>query len=517
MFDPAAINESVNLIDLAGRDTSLHKESGSNGSGEYAGPCPKCGGDDRFHVTATWWFCRQCHEKRGDAVEYLRWRDGLGFAEACVALGGVDTGGRTYLDKGGLSGQGDKPRASPRAAPSAEVTTKAPAAGWQDRARAFVGWAHGELMADTDALAYLLGRGLSPETIVKAKLGYNPRELYDKDLARWGISGMVAVWLPRGWVIPCEAGGILQYVKVRRRAEDLARCEAWNAAHPQTSRKKPVQKYHALQGSQKRGAVYGLDSMPGHTDLVIVEGELNALILGQALLDVAAVVSVGDAGNVPGTQALAAMATARRWYLAFDPDKAGDKGRDKLAETYRRARLLPTPWGDRGDKYDLNDAYRDGEDLAAWVIPHLGPEDPEARVTWALHHTARLDKAIIAADPALPRDLQRCWMALFEELGKVQEERERRGLIDFAPVELPRVVPNASDPEGRFLSECTMRYDGGAVPLDRLHGVYLSWCAKYGEDLVAQGDLAASLALRGYSRISYPGCGEWIGGLCLVQ
>jgi len=53
-----------------------------------AGPCPKCGGDDRFHCQADWFFCRQCHEKRGDAIELLQWLNGLSFPEACAALSG---------------------------------------------------------------------------------------------------------------------------------------------------------------------------------------------------------------------------------------------------------------------------------------------------------------------------------------------------------------------------------------------------------------------------------------------
>lgn len=43
---------------------------------EVARPCPKCGGEDRFHVTQSWWFCRQCHPKRGDQIDLVRWLKG---------------------------------------------------------------------------------------------------------------------------------------------------------------------------------------------------------------------------------------------------------------------------------------------------------------------------------------------------------------------------------------------------------------------------------------------------------
>ncbi len=73
----------VDLLTLAEQYTTLQRKS----SREYAGPCPKCGGDDRFHVSSDWFFCRQCHAKRGDSIEFLRWlRPDLSFSEAVAGL-----------------------------------------------------------------------------------------------------------------------------------------------------------------------------------------------------------------------------------------------------------------------------------------------------------------------------------------------------------------------------------------------------------------------------------------------
>ena len=54
----------IDLLFLVSRYTLLHKEALTNG-GEYAGPCPKCGGNDRFRVQPNnpgggIWFCRKC-------------------------------------------------------------------------------------------------------------------------------------------------------------------------------------------------------------------------------------------------------------------------------------------------------------------------------------------------------------------------------------------------------------------------------------------------------------------------
>ena len=389
-FDVQAIKERTDLLALIGHDTELHRVSGA----EYAGPCPRCGGEDRFHVHESgWWFCRQCHDKRGDAIAYVQWARDVAFAEACELLGG---------EKSVLESPRGRETSRKVAKRSTSEAVGPPGELWQVRARAFVAYAQGQLWAHDDALAYLRGRGLADETIRAAGLGWCPRDWSD-DPERWGLDrGHLQLW--QGWVIPCEVAGALQYVTIRR------------------PRGEP--KYIALRGSKKAGVIYGLDAVPGHTDVVLAEGEFNALILRQVLVGTCAVVSVGDAGNMPGSDALAKMAAVRRWWLAFDPDAPGQKGASRIAEAYARARPLAWPWGDRGAKYDVNDAHLAGEDLAAWVIPQIGPEDQKARRAWCVHHLNRLDDAAFAAqgndaDPAL-----RAWEALLGEYEKAHERAE---------------------------------------------------------------------------------------------
>jgi len=49
---------------------------------ELGGPCPKCGGDDRFSVWPSKgnFYCRQC-EWKGDAITFLQWRDSKTFTD----------------------------------------------------------------------------------------------------------------------------------------------------------------------------------------------------------------------------------------------------------------------------------------------------------------------------------------------------------------------------------------------------------------------------------------------------
>ena len=79
----------MNLLDLFSRDTSLRKVANTY-AGEYVGPCPWCGGEGRFHVwpdaDPPHYWCRVC-KRGGDAIQYLRDREGLTFRQACEHLG----------------------------------------------------------------------------------------------------------------------------------------------------------------------------------------------------------------------------------------------------------------------------------------------------------------------------------------------------------------------------------------------------------------------------------------------
>ena len=66
------------------------KVAGTHG-GEWACPCPACGGKDRFRFWPAQgeggtWYCRQC-DKGGDSIQFLREFEGLSYTEACRRLG----------------------------------------------------------------------------------------------------------------------------------------------------------------------------------------------------------------------------------------------------------------------------------------------------------------------------------------------------------------------------------------------------------------------------------------------
>ena len=82
MIDTQEVKRRVSLLDLVSKYTELSRESAT----EHSGPCPRCGGRDRFHATEDWFFCRQCHEKRGDVIEFVTWINNVRFREAVAML-----------------------------------------------------------------------------------------------------------------------------------------------------------------------------------------------------------------------------------------------------------------------------------------------------------------------------------------------------------------------------------------------------------------------------------------------
>ena len=62
----------MNILDQLQADAITVKKVSSTKGGEYASPCPWCGGTDRFII---WpgqgrYFCRMCG-KKGDFIQYL--------------------------------------------------------------------------------------------------------------------------------------------------------------------------------------------------------------------------------------------------------------------------------------------------------------------------------------------------------------------------------------------------------------------------------------------------------------
>jgi DNA primase len=330
-IDTEALKDRVDLLDLVGRDTKLRKVASTRG-GEFAGPCPFCGGRDRLHVQpeAGTWMCRGCGDGRWqDAIAYVQRRDGSSFAEACRALGSDWLNGPV------------RRRLEPM--PFVDVE---PGPEWRERATAYVAESEAALWSDAgkSARAYLHDeRGLTDETLRRWRIGL---QVTDEREARerWGLDPQEddgkPVWLPRGIVIPWVAAGELWQIKIRRPTGEP--------------------RYPAIKGGHP--LLFGADLLTGRATAALTEGEFDAMLLEQEAGDLVDVATLGSCSKPLRGRAMGYLLGAARVLVAYDNDEEGRRGTERMLTVSSRMRLATVPQGK-----DVTEFWRLGGRLRDWV------------------------------------------------------------------------------------------------------------------------------------------------------
>lgn len=295
--------------------------------------CPRGTHEDRnpsFSVDPGkgWWRCYGCGA-HGDATALVMMLRNATFPEALAFL----TGGPALTRPGNAPAKApNRPLVKPPAEPPSE-----PSGLPEADALALVGAAAARLWSPegVDALSYLTGpRCLAPETLRAARLGWTPGASVP---TRDGDRAFRAV----GVVIPWFVGPRLALVKIRQ---------------PDGRRPKYAE---AFRDPARLVCYPGPKAVRPGRPLIVAEGEFDCLALGEALGELAAVVTLGSASARPEPRALGVMLAAPRWFIATDADPAGDKAADGWPARARRIRP-PAPFK------DWTEAKADGVDLARW-------------------------------------------------------------------------------------------------------------------------------------------------------
>lgn len=358
----------MNLLDLLYQKGIRLRKAGATHGGEYQGPCPWCGGTDRFHVwpegnltdkhgkevkvTGRYW-CRpeigHCG-RNGDAIQFLIDFDHLTFQEACARLGQTFDKVERLRHPRKHGEQGWEP-----------AERVAPVGTWTEQAKKFALDCY-DAIADTPAaLAYLEGRGILQETLGEFGLGWNAGKkgwgLF-KSRDSWGLLPEMneetgkprPLWLPIGWVIPYLVRG--EVVRLRIRQVDDAKFGP---------------RYYMVPGSSSATMVIE-PKFPGYRDVyVIVESELDAILVSQEASDLVGVMALGSASTRPDKVAADKLDRAAHIMNALDADGAGAQEAWKWwREHYPDSMRWPVPEGK-----DPGEAWKAGVNIREWIIEGL--------------------------------------------------------------------------------------------------------------------------------------------------
>lgn len=310
-IDTQEIKRVVDLVEYIGRHTTLVQVSRV---GEYAGPCPRCGGTDRFHVKDERFYCRQCLPRGGDVIDFVQWLHGVGFREACARLGAE------LATDPHVAGAEPTVRATTSPA-SQQQEAKQEQPVWQTErfqrsAQRTLAATRRRLWSEegTPGWSYLQARGLTEETARAFGLGYgvtfHPRRR----------KNLPAIFLP--WY--SEDGKRVRAVQHRFIADDLDKNE----------------RYSMKFGSDP--VLFGLNVLKPAETVAVVEGEFNCMALQQSGIQA---LSLGSEANVGNRQALAALpeylVRYRRIVVWFDQLDRADALVSQLreAEPFREKEL----------------------------------------------------------------------------------------------------------------------------------------------------------------------------------
>ncbi|MBC7216571.1 MAG: toprim domain-containing protein, partial [Burkholderiaceae bacterium] len=92
-------------------------------------------------------------------------------------------------------------------------------------------------------------------------------------------------------------------------------------------------------------ALFGYDHLQGRPDLLLCEGEFDAILMRRIVGDVMDVATFGSASGTDIRLWLPVLVGYRRIWLGFDNDEAGERARREWYKRTRRAHGLIVPVG----------------------------------------------------------------------------------------------------------------------------------------------------------------------------
>lgn len=206
-----------------------------------------------------------------------------------------------------------------------------PSEKWQESAELFCWRAERYLWTSggESALAYLHKRGLTDDTLRRARVGLCP-DWFTDSLSNWGLSTNQTfenenVKIPRGITLPWIVNNSIWKISVRR----------------------PDGSYFQSLGSSD-GGLYNIDMLKPDFPAVLCESEIDALSIQQEASDLIVAIATGGIDKSKESPLRHKLKQASHLLIGFDLDDAGTEGSKYWLKMPHALRW--TPW-----RHDVNE------------------------------------------------------------------------------------------------------------------------------------------------------------------
>lgn len=318
--------------------------------------CPKCGMVDRFIIWVNQgvggrYLCRKCRIQ-GDFIQYLRDYEKMNFQDACEYSGNGHLL-ESYKDYYEFKLSDKRLRWHPK-----EVSI--PDEVWQEKSELLIEeaqeclWNH----IDNDVWEWLKNiRCLNDITIKRYRLGFL---LTDQTLVRyeWGLDGKETengfdetFWIPRGIVIPHVRNNQIVGLRIRR-----------------LPIRNEYSKYYIVPGSS---TCPFCSRYSQENTAIVVESELDAILLSQAIPDDVLIIALGAPETRPDAKLTNILNDTENLLISLDTDEAGYReyfGFWKKYFPHAFPHFIPKQFGKdpteaRLNGLDIMQWYRDGIEI----------------------------------------------------------------------------------------------------------------------------------------------------------
>lgn len=385
------------ILDLLSEHGISAKRVSSLKGGEYHSPCPRCAGTDRFHVwpqqydgKGSFW-CRSC-DIGGDCIKFLMEYSGYSFPKAAERMG------KKLEEQTSSSYATPKPSKQQAHKPTEPRDCQPPAEAWQSSARELLEKAQAALLTDQEQLAYLAGRGLPLEAVMRYGLGWigsADKNCIFSSRKKWGIEAKLdnkkpdALWLPRGILIPNLIGDRVDSLRIRR---------------PKADRVPPLQdlSYYVVPD----GGTAPLLLHDKQLAIVVVESQLDGMLCHHVAGDLLGVLALGNSTARPDERSMAALQKAKLILVAldFDDNNAGGNAWSRWQRDFDQVKRWPVSQGK-----DPGEAWQAGVDVRQWLLSGLpavyrqqqskpAPPAPPKPAAWKLRTSTGRELCIVS-DP----------------------------------------------------------------------------------------------------------------------